>query len=174
MDVAKFRIYLSSAVVFFFFFFWKEVYMWNMWIWKTEYQTTYILMMMSRLIWIYAVWKSLLLLPMAIKDLKLIWLAVILSDYLIKYCNTRIQIRQSKKKKKNGLRIIYFPYHAHFYLFIYLFTFSFNFKMLSQITSPVKYELQLTLVISKSKGLCETLRDIRTSTYQICGTEKNN
>ena len=35
-------------------------------------------------------------------------------------------------------------------------------------------KLQSTLVISKSKGLYETLRDIRTSTYQICGTEENN
>ena len=34
--------------------------------------------------------------------------------------------------------------------------------------------IQSTLVISKSKGLYETLRDIRTSTYQICGTEENN
>ena len=28
--------------------------------------------------------------------------------------------------------------------------------------------MQLTLVISNSKGLSEILRDIRTSTYQIC------
>ena len=34
--------------------------------------------------------------------------------------------------------------------------------------------VQSTLVISKSKGLYETLRDIRTSTYQICGTDENN
>ena len=31
-----------------------------------------------------------------------------------------------------------------------------------------------TLVISNSKGLYETLRDIRTSTYQICGNEENS
>ena len=36
------------------------------------------------------------------------------------------------------------------------------------------YNIQSTLVISNSKGLYETLRDIRTSTYQICGTEENN
>ena len=35
-------------------------------------------------------------------------------------------------------------------------------------------EVQSTLVISNSKGLYETLRDIRTSTYQVCGTEENN
>ena len=35
-------------------------------------------------------------------------------------------------------------------------------------------QIQSTLVISNSKGLYETLRDIRTSTYQICGTEENN
>ena len=33
--------------------------------------------------------------------------------------------------------------------------------------------LQSTLVISKSKGPSEILRDIRTSTYQICRTEEN-
>ena len=35
-------------------------------------------------------------------------------------------------------------------------------------------ELQSTLVISNSKGLSEIPRDIRTSTYQICRTEKTN
>ena len=34
--------------------------------------------------------------------------------------------------------------------------------------------IQSTLVISKSKGLYETLRDIRPSTYQIWWTEENN
>ena len=34
--------------------------------------------------------------------------------------------------------------------------------------------IQSNLVISNSMGLYETLRDIRTSTYQICGTEENN
>ena len=33
--------------------------------------------------------------------------------------------------------------------------------------------IQSTLVISNSKGLSEILRDIRTSTYQICRIEKN-
>ena len=33
------------------------------------------------------------------------------------------------------------------------------------------YKLQSTLVISNSKGLYETLRDIRSSTYQIYGTK---
>ena len=33
--------------------------------------------------------------------------------------------------------------------------------------------IQSTLVISKSKGPSETLRDIRTSTYQMCRTEEN-
>ena len=37
-----------------------------------------------------------------------------------------------------------------------------------------KRKIQSTLVISNSKGLSETLRDICTSTYQICGNEKNN
>ena len=34
--------------------------------------------------------------------------------------------------------------------------------------------IQSTVVISKSMGLSETLQDIRTSTYQICGIEVNN
>ena len=33
--------------------------------------------------------------------------------------------------------------------------------------------IQSTLSISKSKGPSETLRDIRTSTYQICRIEEN-
>ena len=33
--------------------------------------------------------------------------------------------------------------------------------------------IQLTLVISKSKGPSETLQDIRTSTYQMCRIEEN-
>ena len=36
-----------------------------------------------------------------------------------------------------------------------------------------KNHIQSTLVISKSKGLSEILRDIRTSTYQMCRTEEN-
>ena len=38
----------------------------------------------------------------------------------------------------------------------------------------INIQVQSTLVISKSKGLYETLRDIRTSTYQICGTKEKN
>ena len=36
-----------------------------------------------------------------------------------------------------------------------------------------KIDLQSTLVISKSKGPSEKLRDIRTSTYQFCRIEEN-
>ena len=35
------------------------------------------------------------------------------------------------------------------------------------------FNVQSTLVISKSKGPAETLRDIRTSTYQMCRIEEN-
>ena len=35
-------------------------------------------------------------------------------------------------------------------------------------------QVQLTLVISNSKGLTETLWDIRTSTYQSSESEENN
>ena len=41
-------------------------------------------------------------------------------------------------------------------------------------TTSVRFYIQSTLVISKSKGLSETLRDIRTSTYQICRIEEKN
>ena len=34
------------------------------------------------------------------------------------------------------------------------------------------YYIQSTLVISKSKGSSKTVRDIRTSTYQICSIEE--
>ena len=33
-------------------------------------------------------------------------------------------------------------------------------------------KIQSTLIISKSKRLSKTLRDIRTSTYQICSIEE--
>ena len=36
----------------------------------------------------------------------------------------------------------------------------------------MQFSIQSTLVISNSKGLSEILRDIRTSTYQICRIEK--
>ena len=44
------------------------------------------------------------------------------------------------------------------------------------IRSPATgvYYIQSTLVISNSKGLTETLRDIRTSTYQSWESEENN
>ena len=38
---------------------------------------------------------------------------------------------------------------------------------------PKLSEIQSTLDISKSKGPAETLRDIRTSTYQMCRIEEN-
>ena len=38
----------------------------------------------------------------------------------------------------------------------------------------VKYKIKSTLVISKSKGPSKTLRDIRTSTYQIYSIEEKN
>ena len=38
----------------------------------------------------------------------------------------------------------------------------------------IKLHVQSTLVISKSKGPSKKLRDIRTSTYQMCSSEENN
>ena len=37
----------------------------------------------------------------------------------------------------------------------------------------VCFVVQATLVLSKSKGPSETLRDIRTLTYQMCSIEEN-
>ena len=42
-----------------------------------------------------------------------------------------------------------------------------------KLSTHTKFKLQSTLVISKSKGPSEILRDIRTSTYQMCRTEEN-
>ena len=53
-----------------------------------------------------------------------------------------------------------------YHLYLCLFPFGFNTGMWILI-------VQSTFVISKSKGPPETLRDIRTSTYQICRIEEN-
>ena len=41
-----------------------------------------------------------------------------------------------------------------------------------KIQNSLSIHVQSTLVISNSKGLSEMLRDIRTSTYQICRIEE--
>ena len=59
--------------------------------------------------------------------------------------------------------------------FLYLKT-KFNYDTYSYLRlneiPPYKYVIQSTLVISKSKGLLEIIRDLRTSTYQTCRTEE--
>ena len=50
----------------------------------------------------------------------------------------------------------------------------FAFLLPFSVNSYGKFQLQSTLVISKSNGLSEILRDIRTSTYQICRIEKQS
>ena len=46
-------------------------------------------------------------------------------------------------------------------------------KLLANMTEEaLSLHNQSTLVISNSKGLYEILRDIRTSTYQICNIEE--
>ena len=47
-----------------------------------------------------------------------------------------------------------------------------SFAKLVILLHPCCTEIQSTLVISNSKGLSEILRDIRTSTYQICRIEE--
>ena len=42
-----------------------------------------------------------------------------------------------------------------------------------EVRRYLMFNIQSTLVISKSKGPSEKLRDIRTSTYQICRIEEN-
>ena len=49
---------------------------------------------------------------------------------------------------------------------------SWSFESVDNVTL-VTFIIQSTLVISKSKGPSETLRDIRTSIYQICRIEEN-
>ena len=44
----------------------------------------------------------------------------------------------------------------------------------NMISSEDQKDLQWTRFILKPKGLSETLPDIRTLTYQLCGTEENN
>ena len=56
-------------------------------------------------------------------------------------------------------------------LFLFLF-FSFELFHLAYTLILSDCQLQSTLVISKSKGLSEILRDIRISTYQICRIEE--
>ena len=48
----------------------------------------------------------------------------------------------------------------------------FSRKNKKHVISFSSAELQSTLVISNSKGLFEILRDIRTSTYQICRVQE--
>ena len=45
-------------------------------------------------------------------------------------------------------------------------------RHMKQRTTKPTIRLQSTLVISKSKGLSEILRDIRSSTYQVCRIEE--
>ena len=46
--------------------------------------------------------------------------------------------------------------------------------MYCSFSQKSSFKLQSTLVISISKGLIETLQDIRTSTYQSWESEENN
>ena len=44
----------------------------------------------------------------------------------------------------------------------------------SDVAAHLIVHIQSTRAISNSEGLTETLRDIRTSTYQSCESEENN
>ena len=59
------------------------------------------------------------------------------------------------------------PYILHYTAFISTYRYT------SQTDDFASKNIQSTLVISKSKIPSETLRDIRTSTYQICSIEEN-
>ena len=41
-----------------------------------------------------------------------------------------------------------------------------------EVMACINFKVQSTLVISKLKGPSKTVRDIRTSTYQICSIEE--
>ena len=58
--------------------------------------------------------------------------------------------------------------------YIFLFTKPSLWTEISVQTGAWIWHIQSTLVISKSKELSETLRDIHISTNEICGIEENN
>ena len=64
-------------------------------------------------------------------------------------------------------------YRSYFWAALELTLSSSSDIMVGALMCVYVYNVQSTLVISKSKGPSETLPDIRTSTYQICRTEKN-
>ena len=74
--------------------------------------------------------------------------------------------------------IYYFNFSAYIRLFVEAFTGT-NLNISNELNFSDVYgsvflffKIQSTLVISKSKGPSKTLRDIRTSTYQICSIEE--
>ena len=56
-----------------------------------------------------------------------------------------------------------------FYIF---YVFNLRFSLLQQLFLGKIY-IQSTPIIAKSKGPSKKLRDIRTSTYQMCSSEEN-
>ena len=74
--------------------------------------------------------------------------------------STKYNLHEEFQQFKKGRLFFSFtrPY-THFGLIIYSFLHC--------------WSIQSTIVISKSKGPSEILRDIRTSTYQMCRTEEN-
>ena len=76
-----------------------------------------------------------------------------------------------EKQCSSPLRVLKTRYWRTYILA--LFSFITNIKNRQIALSLRRINIQSTLVISKSKGPSETLRDIRTSTYQICRIEEN-
>ena len=66
------------------------------------------------------------------------------------------------------LKIVFFFSHVNICCWYSLYQ-----KRISEANLSTHY-IQSTLVIANSKGLSETLRDIRTSKYQSCGSEETN
>ena len=82
----------------------------------------------------------------------------------------RDSLQQKKKKKRKKGWDTYTLSISNIYIFkIIMFQ---NNCIISAAVIPISIKVQSTLVISKSKGPSKTLRDIHTSTYQICSIEE--
>ena len=75
-------------------------------------------------------------------------------------------------QNRSGPSLIYNQNDCNFFLSANHPASSYQVSSQTAFRSGEKLKIQSTLVVSNSKGLSEILRDIRTSTYQICRTEE--
>ena len=77
-----------------------------------------------------------------------------------------------KGKKNAPLGRKFFPFRVDLFSEVSKLTFVFLKGISVPLSVYLKCQILSTVVISKSKGLCAILRDVRTSTYQICRIEE--